>query len=112
MRVKLIALLAVLLCGAGAATAYAATRNVKVGDDYFVKAGSPRTITVKKGTKLKFKWVGKAPHNVTTQKGPMKFQSPTQTKGTFSKKLSKKGTYVLYCTIHGLNVQRLTVKVK
>ena len=112
MRVKLVALLVVCLCGGLAATAYAATRNVKVGDDYFIKAGSPRTITVKKGTKLKFTWAGRSPHNVTTDKAPIRFASPTQVKGTYAKKLTKKGTYVLYCTIHGLNVQRLTVKVK
>ncbi len=109
---KLVALLVVCLCGGLAATAYATTRSVKIGDDYFVTAGKPRTITIKRGTKLRFRWTGRAPHNVTTQKGPMRFASPTQTKGTFSKKLSKRGTYVLYCTIHGLSVQRLTVKVK
>jgi plastocyanin len=41
----------------------------------------------------------------------MKFASPTQSKGSFSKKLAKAGTYKLYCTIHGA-AQSLTIRVR
>ena len=109
---KFVALVAVLLCGAGAATAYAATRTVKVGDDWYVAKGSPRTITVKKGTKLKFRWVGSSPHNVYTMRGPSRVQSPTKRSGTWTSRKLRRGTYVLYCSIHGPNLQSVTVKVK
>ena len=44
--------------------------------------------------------MGKAPHDVTVTRGPRKFHSPTQTSGTYSKKLRKRGTYRYICTVH------------
>jgi len=55
-------------------------------------------------------WKGKAPHNVKVTKGPVKFGSKTQVKGTFAKKLTKKGTYNIVCTIHAPNM-KMTIKV-
>ncbi|UGS35038.1 cupredoxin domain-containing protein [Capillimicrobium parvum] len=79
-----------------AVPAFAATKTAGLKDNSFV----PKTMTVKKNTTVKWVWKGKAPHNVTVQSGPMKFRSNTQTSGSFSKKLTKKGTYKLHCTIH------------
>ena len=86
---------------AGAAT------KVKVLDDVY----SPTSLTVSKGTTVKWVWKGKAPHNVTVTKGPKKFHSTTQTKGSYSKKLTTKGTYTILCTIHSPDM-KMTVKVK
>ena len=44
--------------------------------------------------------MGVAPHDVTVTRGPRKFHSKTQTKGTYSKKLRKRGTYRYICTVH------------
>jgi plastocyanin len=89
--------LAVVVIAAGlAVTALAATKTVGVKDNFF----TPKSLTVSKGTTVKWVWRGKAPHNVTVISGPAKFRSSTQTKGTYSKKLSKAGTYKLHCTIH------------
>jgi plastocyanin len=93
--------------GALAIPALAATTTVQVKDNKF----APRSITVKKGTTVKFVWKGKAPHNVTVTKGPAKFRSTTQVKGSYSKKLTKAGTYTLLCTIHAPGM-KMTVKVK
>ena len=93
--------------GALAIPAFAATKTVQVKDDVFVA----KSITVKKGTTVKWVWKGKAPHNVKVTKGPAKFASSTQTKGTYSKKLTKKGTYTLVCTIHAPGM-KMTIKVK
>jgi plastocyanin len=93
--------------GVLAVPAFAATKTVQVKDDVFVA----KSITVKKGTTVKWVWKGKAPHNVKVTKGPMKFASTTQVKGTFSKKLTKKGTYTLLCTIHAPGM-KMTIKVK
>ncbi len=57
-------------------------------------------MTVKKGTKVTWKWTGKLPHNVTVISGPKKFHSATQTKGSFAQTLTKPGTYKIVCTIH------------
>jgi len=93
--------------GALAIPALAATTTVQVKDNKF----APTSITVKKGTTVKWVWKGKAPHNVSVTKGPAKFRSTTQVKGSYSKKLTKAGTYSILCTIHAPGM-KMTVKVK
>ena len=100
MRKLLVAVLIAAATAVLAVPALAATRSVKVGDDYFVRKGSVPTVTVKKGTKVTWRWAGKDMHNVAVTKGPVKFRSSFKTSGTFSKKLTRTGTYTLVCTIH------------
>ncbi|HWI72569.1 MAG TPA: plastocyanin/azurin family copper-binding protein [Baekduia sp.] len=98
---------AAIAAGALAVPALAATKSVQVKDNKFVA----NSITVKKGTTVKWVWKGKAPHDVTVTKGPAKFKSKVQTSGSFSKKLTKKGTYSIVCTIHAPGM-KMTIKVK
>ncbi len=108
MKKLLAALVAACVAGTAlfAIPALAATKSVSLKDDKF----APKSVTVKKGTTVKFVWKGKHPHNVVVAKGPKKFRSKTQTKGSFKAKVSKKGTYKIICEIHpGMN---LKVKVK
>jgi plastocyanin len=100
MRKLLVAVLIAAATAVLAVPALAATRSVKVGDDYFVRKGSVPTVTVKKGTKVTWRWAGKDMHNVAVTKGPVKFRSSFKTSGSFSKKLTRTGTYTLVCTIH------------
>jgi plastocyanin len=74
----------------------AKTKRVTIGDLFFKK----KTITIKSGDTVKWHWVGVAPHNVKVKSGPAKFHSKTQTSGTYSKKLRKRGTYRYICTVH------------
>jgi plastocyanin len=106
---KLIAASAAVTMAAGAFAipAFAASKTVQVKDNKFVA----KSITVSKGTTVKWIWKGSAPHNVVVTKGPKKFKSTTQTKGSFSKKLTKKGTYTIICTIHQPDM-KMTIKVK
>jgi plastocyanin len=97
---RLAALTAVVGAAAALAVpALAATKSIKVGDDYFVRAGRPPVVTVSKGTTVKWVWRGKIIHNVYAR-GPVNFHSATQVKGTYSKKLTKRGTYAIVCKIH------------
>jgi plastocyanin len=98
---------AVALPGGAVAVAAGKTKGVSVKDDKFVA----KSITVSAGTTVKWTWKGRAPHNVTVVKGPRKFHSDIKTKGTFSRKLSKRGTYRLLCTIHAPDM-KMTIKVK
>ena len=41
----------------------------------------------------------------------MKFTSPTKESGSYSKKLTRAGTYLIYCTIHGQSDQSMKLKV-
>lgn len=108
---KLLALAAA--CSATAALAVpalAATRTVKVGDDYFVRSGTRPTVTVRKGDTVKWVWRGKVAHNVYVLSGPQKFRSRTQTTGTYSRRMKVRGTYKIVCVIH--SGMEMTLKVR
>jgi plastocyanin len=94
-----------------AAPALSKRKSVELDDNYFVHKRAPHTVTVHKGDKVEWEWEGKNPHNVTVTKGPVKFHSKTQSKGSFEKKLTKRGTYKIICTIHAAQGMRMTLKV-
>jgi plastocyanin len=107
---KLVAAGATVAVAAGALavpTFGAGTKTVTVKDNVF----APTTVTVRRGTTVKWVWKGKAPHNVKVTKGPAKFASSTKTKGSYSRRLTKKGTYTIVCTIHAPGM-KMTLKVK
>ena len=109
MRILPIALTVALLVGA--APAAAKTRNVKVGDDYYVRKGSPPTVKVSKGTTVKWNFRGNDQHNVVVTSGPVSFQSALKKSGSFKRKMKRKGTYKIVCSIHAPDM-RMTLKVK
>ena len=100
MRKRFAAVLVAALSAVLATQALAATRSVKVADDYFVRKGSTPTVTVKKGTTVTWRWAGKEMHNVAVTKGPVKFRSSYKSSGTYSKTLRRTGTYTIVCSIH------------
>ena len=103
--------LALVLALVLAAPAAAATKNVKVGDDYYVRAGSPPTVTVTKGTTVKWNWRGRRQHNVVVQRGPVHFQSALKRSGSYSRTMRRAGTYRIICSIHAPDMA-MTLKVK
>ena len=109
MRKLFLALLIAAVPGVLAAQALAATRSVKVGDDYFVRKGSTPTVTVHKGTKVTWRWRGEDLHNIAVTKGPVKFHSPYKASGTYSHKMRKAGRYTIVCTIHSGMKMKLRV---
>jgi plastocyanin len=112
MRRLLVLVLAAGLTAALAATALAATKSVKIGDNYFVRPSGVPIVKVRSGTKVKWVWRGHSLHNVTVRSGPTKFHSTSKTSGSYSKTLRTRGTYVIYCTIHGRRVQSMKLVVK
>lgn len=96
-RLRLITALTAVLVGVFAVSALASSaKTVKVGDNYY----GPKSLTVGRGTKVTWKWVGVLKHNVVVHAGPSAFSSKTQVRGTFTHTFTKKGTYQLVCTIH------------
>ena len=94
------ALLAAVLVAVLAVPASAATRSVRVDDNYFVRSDRVATVTVDKGTLVTWRWRGTRRHNVVVQTGPRYFRSRTKRSGEFEKRMRVRGTYRIVCTIH------------
>src|SRR5215471_9036300 len=110
MRKPLLALALVVVAASAAFVVpalAASSKTVTVGDSFF----KAKSLTVKKGTKVTWKWTGALPHNVTVTSGPTKFHSKTQMTGTFAQTLKKPGTYQIVCTIHKALGMKMTIKV-
>jgi plastocyanin len=107
MRTVLIALVLTFSL-AVAAPAFAKPRSVKIGDNFFVRSSGVPTVTVKHGKVVKWKWTGRHEHNVVAS-GPASFHSSLKSKGSFSKTVTKKGTYTIICQIH--SGMRMKLKV-
>jgi plastocyanin len=107
MRTTLLALIVFLVAAAPAGAA----RNVKIGDDYFVRSSGVATVTVSKGVTVKWNWRGRRQHNVMVQSGPRRFQSALKRSGSYSRKMTARGTYRIVCSIHQPDMaMRLVVK--
>ena len=92
-----------------AVPALAGTSSIKIGDDYFVRKGGA-TVTVKKNTTVRWVWTGRNPHDVVGS-GAASFRSGSAKKsGTYSRKMTKAGTYKIFCTVH--SGMKMTLKVK
>jgi plastocyanin len=92
-----------------ATSAFAGGRTVTVHVADF--AFQPASLTVRSGTTVKWVWSGRASHDVHVNSGPVRFHSKVQAKGTYAKKLTKRGTYRIVCTIHS-SVMTMTLKVR
>ena len=112
MRKLLVLALLTVLSGVLAATALAATKTVKVGDNWFVRSSGTPSVTVRSGDTVRWSWVGDAPHNVAVSKGPSKFTSRTMSSGIYRKRVTRKGTYTIICTIHGARDQSMRLVVR
>ena len=108
MRPLPIALILALVLAAPAA---AATRNVTVDDDYFVRPGDPPIVKVKRGTTVKFNWTGSRQHNIATQRGPGNIECGLRRSGDCQRKVRKVGTYKLICSIHAPDMA-MTLRVR
>ncbi len=105
---------AVLLAVAGAAVVAPATAigvNARESSVHVIvlkhMSFSPKHVSVGKGDSVEFIWEdGSIPHNVTVAG----FHSSTRTKGTYTVKLTRKGTYSFRCTIHPGMTGSITVK--
>jgi plastocyanin len=72
-------------------------RSTWVGD---YRYGAQR-VTVQRGTKFTWRFIGTVPHDVTLVSGPVGFSSPwTEKGGTFAHTFSRPGTYKLFCSLH------------
>jgi plastocyanin len=107
MRRALTTLAIAATVGGAAVPALAATKTISIKDNYFVRPGGA-TVTVKRGTTVTWVWRGRSAHNVSAR-GAARFTSPIQKRGSFSRRVVRRGTYRVVCTLHpGM---RMTLKV-
>jgi plastocyanin len=114
MKKRLIIVLAIVAAVAGAAIAvpaFAATKTVKVGPK---TSFGPKSLSIKSGDTVRFRWTGSLPHDVVITKGPgirrKKTISRVRTRGIVSKKFNTKGTYSILCQVHAPTM-KMTIKV-
>lgn len=94
-----------------AVPAAAATRTVRVDDNYFGRTGDPPTVRVGKGTVVKWRWRGSRRHNVVVARGPRHFRSDSMREGEFKRKMRVRGTYRIICEFHDPSMRmRLVVE--
>jgi plastocyanin len=87
--------------------AAASTHGVRIeGIDFH-----PHVLTVRRGDVVSWSWHdGSTPHNVKST-GALRFRSsPTKTRGTYSVRFTRRGTYRYVCTIHFNMKSRIVVK--
>jgi len=86
--------------GAGA-SAEAAT-SIGVKDDAF----APKSVTVARGSSVRWVWRGRKPHNVN---GPG-FTSGVKKRGSYARRFRRAGRYKIFCTLHA--GMEMTVRVR
>jgi len=112
MRRALASLLAAACAAPLAVTAANAASSINVGDNYFVRKSGVPTVSVARNARVTWRWVGDSAHNVVVTRGPVKFRSRTQTNGTYSRKMTRRGTYRIVCELHGPSDQSMVLKVR
>jgi plastocyanin len=108
-RVLLIAAVAALAAAAAPAQGNNPRPPAKVdlGTSYY----APAKLTVKKGDRVRFTWHPSFDlHDVNVKSGPQRFHSPLQASGTWTRRFTKHGRYVLYCSQHSDMGMTLVVK--
>jgi plastocyanin len=106
---------AVLAAGATAVPASAApapsgeasaTRTVQLRDSFF----RPGSLSVRRGTRVRFVWAGRLPHNLIGPGAPRNYRTPRVRHRTLTLRYARKGTFRYVCTIHpGM---RATIRVR
>jgi plastocyanin len=107
-RLIAIVLAVAAVCAALAVPALAATKTVTVGPK--TRFGT-RSLTIRKGDTVRFRWTGDLPHNVRIASGPRKGTiAGVRKSGTVSRRFTRAGRYTIVCDIHpGM---RLSLRVR
>jgi plastocyanin len=82
-------------------------RSTWVGDYAF---GAQR-VSVRRGALFTWRFRGSVEHDVTLASGPVGFASPSMSRGTYSFRFTRRGTYRLFCSLHPARMtQMVTVR--
>jgi hypothetical protein len=82
-------------------------RSTWVGDYAF---GAQR-VSLRRGARFTWRFLGGADHDVTLASGPVGFASPSMRRGSYTFRFTRRGTYHLFCSLHPARMTQ-TVKVR
>jgi hypothetical protein len=71
-------------------------RSTRVADYTF---GAQR-VSIRRGSTFTWRFLGRLDHDVTLATGPAGFASPSMSRGTYSYRFKRPGTYRLFCSLH------------
>jgi plastocyanin len=92
-------LVATAIAALFATTSIASGPTVRIaGSTFSTYHFKPKTLTVKRGTTVHWKWDSNAPHNVWFSN---RRHSDTGSSGTYKRTFKKARTYRYVCTVHG-----------
>jgi hypothetical protein len=57
-------------------------------------------VSLRRGARFRWRFVGRELHDVTLANGPVGFASPSVRRGSYSFRFSRAGTYQLFCSLH------------
>ncbi|HEX6026330.1 MAG TPA: plastocyanin/azurin family copper-binding protein [Solirubrobacter sp.] len=108
MRRTFAAVAVATAAGLAVAPAHAGTtKTVSVKNNAF----SPKTVSIKKGDKVAWKWTqGGVEHNVTPANGGRGSRTTSKKGYRYTKSFSRAGTFRYVCTLH--SSMKMTVKVR
>jgi plastocyanin len=92
--------------GVAASPASSAGTTIRLRDNLF----SPKSKSVARNTTVTFRWAGRNAHNVVVTRGPVRFSTRAKTTGTYRRKLTRRGTYSIVCTLHPGMALKLRVR--
>lgn len=112
IRIAAAAAIGAAAAAAALPAAAAPVKTIAMRDSFFVRPANDATITVKKGTIVRFANRGAENHNATVAIGPVKFRSGKVLPGkVYAKQVVKTGKYIVVCTIHpGMQVNLRVIK--
>ena len=84
----------------------ATTRSVRVDDNVF----RPSTLSANRGDTIRFRFVGDRMHNVRRVSGPSFRTVGTRDSGSVSRRVTRRGTIRLVCTLH--SGMRMSLRVR
>jgi hypothetical protein len=68
-------------------------------------------VELDRGRTFRWRFVGASRHDVTLATGPVGFSSPSTSRGTFTYRFTRRGTYALFCSLHPTRMtQRVRVR--
>lgn len=76
------------------------TVRVFVVDNAFVRDGQRPVVRINEGSSVAWHWRSRQSHSVQVSSGPARWTGPTRTRGKYTRRFKRAGTYRIVCALH------------